>query len=973
MSFIKKNFTLYATTLTLKIGISVDRFFKEYFLKLGLIFINFLIFFESPLYAESRLIVHSIPKVDVAQKWYFKESKHFQLIFPLRLKEVAHLIEIEAEGIFEHLSSWAQYKPSRKIDIIITDNIDRANGFVTLSSRGLYIVIYTMYPYMDFIDGLDAYKNWYRNLLIHELSHILHLDIVDGFPALSKRIFGNIIYPNLTTPLFYKEGFATYSETVTEEGYGRGNYTYTDMYIRTAFLQKNPPLLDRSSSSANIWPFGEARYLYGVSFINYINKMYGEEKIFTFNRENAGYLFFTWGISFKNVYGKEMYKVWQDWINYEEEREKSFVARIEMEGITNFIPIGMEKGYVYSISFNNTGDKAAYCIRPAERLGGLYIYDFKSGSEKCIKKGLYAGNLLFSKDDKRIFYIRSDVMRNVYHKNNIYEFDLIKKREKQITKTGSIQGFTFTEDEDELLICYSTPHGTEIHFIKSDGEIKSIVKPENNIPLVEQPDLSPDKKTVAFSCKDLNGRRGIYLSLLQDLKMGIFRVKKITASPYNAFSPAWLNSEELLFVADKDGIYNIYKLDINTGITERITNVVTGVFDPEVSIDGKIILKKYTSEGYRVVYLKNQYSYEKAFYLSNDQKGESFEIEKKALNTSNNLKEYKPGEWLFPGYWLPFFINDRVNLGLGFYTSGADLLKIHTYSTALLYDVIDSRLKSFINYTYHSYPFSYFISLFAYQNTNSSVFAPYTALFPGISFPIFKRDFLLQTDLGFIFESPYTGVDLSFYFNNIKRPLRWVGPEQGIIFMHEIFYNFEKEMFVIFKDYFSSYFRLFDIFLLNLQVKSSWGVIDEKERVTSGALSDYIYIPLNSIYTMGYPEVINGRFVLDFKTALSAPLFNVYRGIRAIPIFFEGINISLYLDNGIITANSTPYDFVITDLNDFWGDPIRYIRSSVGFELQFGFIIGYEVPLKINLGYVHTLSYGGTDGFYTRIKMDIPL
>jgi len=115
----------------------MDRSCKRYLLKLGFIFIGLLILFENPLYAEPRLIYHSIPEVDVAQKWHFTESKYFRVIFPLHLKEVARLIEIEAEGIFKHLSSWAQYKPSRKIDIIITDNIDRANGFVGLSCSAI--------------------------------------------------------------------------------------------------------------------------------------------------------------------------------------------------------------------------------------------------------------------------------------------------------------------------------------------------------------------------------------------------------------------------------------------------------------------------------------------------------------------------------------------------------------------------------------------------------------------------------------------------------------------------------------------------------------------------------------------------------------------------------------------------------------------------------------------------------------------
>jgi hypothetical protein len=149
--------------------------------------------------------------VDPLQKWYIMESEHFRACFPLRLKELAGLITDEAEGAYKDLNRWAGYTIEEKIDIVITDNSDLANGFVRSGTRGFYITLYAVFPYQDFVEGSDAYMNWYRNILIHELSHIAHQQKAGGFYGFLNRIFGRLLYPNTHMPLLYRLGFATYA------------------------------------------------------------------------------------------------------------------------------------------------------------------------------------------------------------------------------------------------------------------------------------------------------------------------------------------------------------------------------------------------------------------------------------------------------------------------------------------------------------------------------------------------------------------------------------------------------------------------------------------------------------------------------------------------------------------------------------------------------------------------------------------
>lgn len=788
-------------------------------------------------------------------------------------------------------------------------------------------------------------------------------------------------------PPFYKEGFATYSETVNESGFGRGDSSYTRMYTRTASIEDNFITLDRASNDLKVWPLGQASRLFGVSFVNYLSDEYGEKKLTDFNMASGGYPVFTWGLAFKKVYGERIGKIWHDWEQVEQNNQRAAADKIKEEKETRFEPVGKMKGYVYSVSFSRSGSQIAYSINPVDRLGGLYIYDIEKGTERCIKKGLYAKNIQFSGDDKKIYYTRYEIVKKVYVKNNIYMFDLNLKKERQITKSGGVQGFVLLEEKDLFLTCYSTPGGTSLSLVDLSGKVKKILNPDavnqkNNqsaVSVIEEPSLSPGTELVAFSCKDDKGVRSIFLTSLEDLMEGECGLERVTGYNYNAYSPVWLSSDELMFIGDENGVYNVYRINFNTGTTERITNVITGVFEPSVSVDGEIALKEYTSQGFRIstgtidnldhLYWENRHTVsENHDFILSDRR----EIkDESGFYAMEGYDRYRPGKWLIPGYWLPVMVGNGVNLGVGFYTSGNDILKRHSYSTGLVYDIFDNKFKSSINYTCNTYPFSYFGSLFLSQDAEADVFSPDYAFYPGMSFPVIRNTFSFHADLGVILEDPYTGPNLLMHFSNAKSPINGFGPERGFIFMQGVYYNLGAERFAVVSDYFSIYFKPLNIALLNFEIRSKGEAGAAGDRIVSGIYNKHVYIPLNGVYTMGYNEPVAGVFALDFKTTLGFPVLKVFRGFQALPLFFEGMTFNLFNDNGLIAAEDSPYNFVITDIRDFTQNPRRYIRSSFGAELEMDFIIGYEMPFAVQIGYVYTVSEGGRNGIYVSFISDL--
>jgi hypothetical protein len=130
---------------------------------------------------------------------------------------------------------------------------------------------------------------------------------------------------------------------------------------------------------------------------------------------------------------------------------------------------------------------------------------------------------------------------------------------------------------------------------------------------------------------------------------------------------------------------------------------------------------------------------------------------------------------------------------------------------------------------------------------------------------------------------------------------------------------------------------------------------------------------MNGVYTRGYSDPIPARFAMNLTATISIPLITVERGIGALPFFFEGANLSFFIDSGIAVSQAETPDFLIGSFQEVLDDPGRHILSSIGPKLEFDFIIGYDYPLTVEIGYVYPLSRGGSSGLFFEARVDLLL
>jgi hypothetical protein len=194
---------------------------------------------------------------DLTRRWRTVRSEHFEVNYPEPLALVARRVLAIAERSTARLAPLLGHQPDKRVQIILTDEVDAANGSAT-PLRYNTIRLYVSAP--DDLSVLSDFDDWLTILVTHEHAHILHLDNIGGLPAVINKIFGKVWAPNILQPRWIIEGIATYLESRETAG-GRLRSTQYEMYMRMAVLEDNVVHFDTLNNRTDYWPHGDIWYL----------------------------------------------------------------------------------------------------------------------------------------------------------------------------------------------------------------------------------------------------------------------------------------------------------------------------------------------------------------------------------------------------------------------------------------------------------------------------------------------------------------------------------------------------------------------------------------------------------------------------------------------------------------------------------------------------------------------------------------
>lgn len=682
---------------------------------------------------------------DPKLKYRTIDTKHFSIHYPEYIEDVAQKAAVISEDIFETLSPKFEWVPWGKTQMVLTDESDSANGMATvLPYNWMFIRVTAAGPN----DSLGYYEDWLRLLIMHEYTHILHLDKYKGAWTPLRYVLGKLVAPNGMSPGWIKEGLAVFEETAETMG-GRGRATYSDMIMRTAVLQDEFLPIDMANGDMWEWPGMNARYIYGIKFLEYLADMYGEDKLYEFVDRMSGSMILgginrqaRWSFSdiefetYKvgNRYAKEkkpgaprsktFYKLWDEWHEYLKKEYNAQLEELKKEGITPVdTVISSKKAYFANPAVSPDGTRIAYSEYSPYGPPRLMIADIDGKNRKRLVKNTYASQISFSGDGSFIVYSKTAKYKKYQFIYDLYKYDFETKKVKRLTSGKRANDPDVSPDGKEV-VCVTQNAGTsrlELYNI----EKKELIPVENNFPEFTQfanPRFSPDGSKIAVSIAVPGSIWDVYIFDRNGKEFA-----RVTDNLAIDDDPVWApDGQALYFISDKSGITNIYKHKLGGKKSERITNVITGISTPSIAPDGISFFVKYYNgngydirkitmhggsfkqEGYKPEVLDYKFKEDSFSFWQTEEERRHTELAEGSKFLRPELYESRKYSAFGRSFLLPRFITPYMELlddafFFSFLTGAADPLRWNNWMGGVTYRTDSKHIGYFFKYWYNRF------------------------------------------------------------------------------------------------------------------------------------------------------------------------------------------------------------------------------------------------------------------------------
>lgn len=238
------------------------------------------------LFLLALLTTPAASQVDPSGSWRTLHTEHFRIHFHPAYRGKAIEAANEAERAYRLLST-ELHPPRGIVDVTLSDDIDTPNGFTSTYPSNRFTILLVP-PVTD--PGLQTYDSWERLVIVHELTHVFHLDRSRGIWGALQSVFGRApgLFPNQYQPSWVTEGIATYYESrFTTGGRAAGGFHRQLVAADGVYGHARSPW---DATLFTRWPSGLAPYAYGSRFFEFLSQTQGDSVVPRFAEQSAGQL-----------------------------------------------------------------------------------------------------------------------------------------------------------------------------------------------------------------------------------------------------------------------------------------------------------------------------------------------------------------------------------------------------------------------------------------------------------------------------------------------------------------------------------------------------------------------------------------------------------------------------------------------------------------------------------------------------------
>lgn len=559
--------------------------------------------------------------------WRYIQTEHFDIYFYKGGKKLATFAAEIAEQAIRDISAVLNWRLRKRVALIVyNSHSDFQQTNVTLQYLQEGIGGFTELFKNRAVVPFDGSNHGFWHVVRHELVHVMVNDMIYG-GNVQSIISGRV---RLSIPTWMNEGLAEYISM--------GWDTNADMILRDLAIANDIPTvkqLDRYMA-----------YKGGQSVYRFLADKYGDQKIGEIWSNMKGHSSAEKGFEISiGMDMKELSEAWHKWVRTEywpdvadrNELEDISIQLTDHEKLKNYFntapaisPNGSmiafmsdRKGYADIFLMSSTDGEILDRVVSGQRTpdleelkwlnprlswspaGNQIVLAVKSGGRDALitvdtetkKRNKYTFKTVdemysaaWSPDGDRIAFIGLSEGRT-----NLYVYHLKKKKLYRLTKD-------WYSDFDPSW----SPDGQKIIFA-SERETQ-ILRDQKR----EQPWNYNYHQTDLF---------------VYDLKTK--KISQLTDSPWNENYPVWANTRDvILFISDREGVSNLYALDLTSKDQTCLTNVLTGIFQPSISgDDSRLVYAGYAQTGWDI------------YTLSNPLERMSTDIQVKPTHYAQSLKE----------------------------------------------------------------------------------------------------------------------------------------------------------------------------------------------------------------------------------------------------------------------------------------------------------------------------------------------
>ena len=568
-----------------------------------------------------------LPLVSQAQNqtyFQYKTDEARLVFFDKNLSRyIPHMVRMFQNGKALHNQIWTTdslYVPEAPL-LLLTDWEDDGNGGASPLPRSMIQI--GMAP-LSMSYYINPSSERYRQLFCHEYTHIVMTDKYNRQDLGWRKFFGTKVgtesahpisalwsylsVPRWYAPRWYHEGIACFMETWLGGGVGRALGGYDEMYFRSIIAGGDKLFsvvgLETEGSTMD-FQVGANAYLYGTRFVNYMTAQYGYDKLIQFyNRTADSRTFF--GNQFKQVYGRPLRQVWNEWKEAEKKHQEANLAVVRQYPLTQTVPLTKDPlGSVSPFVYDPATGKAYAAMNAPGDFAHITEVDLNTGKQRKVSDlyGIQLYNPAFVALDRNghrlIYTFNNAKMRG------LVVYDLQKKQVVKKLKYQRVNNIVYDNATDRLYGLFSNGGTQSIIRYDKDIEHPEIIYAFPFGVSVSDLDVSHDGKFLSMTKQGDNGEHTLLLFNTDDLANAKFQYQELVTWEDTNLGQFRFSLDDKYLIGSSyyTGISNLWQINLETRAMDLLSNTDIGLFAPLEIAPGKLIALAFERDGMRPVSL----------------------------------------------------------------------------------------------------------------------------------------------------------------------------------------------------------------------------------------------------------------------------------------------------------------------------------------------------------------------------------